>query len=275
MTPRLLVLLSILFPVGCGHADTAMAERPAVAQAPKPVLVVLSTVKTQTLADGSTRPTGFFLGEFYEVKKGLDAVGVPYVLATVGGAPPALDPESVNDKYWKEHPDWRDEAVAWFEHDAEVTTPLELAVAARDVDRFSGIVVPGGQGVMDDLLDDEDLHTLLIALGNDGRPVGLICHAPAVLGHLSQDHSPFEGRRVTSVSGFEEVYIERRVMGAKAKDRKIGRQLRKAGLKHRAAFPGSPHAVRDGNLVTSQNPFSGDAFVDLFVAALLESLPTS
>lgn len=125
---------------------------------------------------------------------------------------------------------------------------------------------------MTDLVENEDLHTLLLTLGDAGRPVGLVCHAPAILGHLPPERSPFEGRRVTSVSGFEELYIERIVMGSKATDRRIGRQLHRAGLRHRSAWPGSPHAVRDGNLVTSQNPFSGDVFVELYMAALREDL---
>ena len=258
--------------VGCTRHDRPPSDPhgPQTAAKGLPVVVVLSASRTQTLADGSTRPTGFFLNEFYEVKRGLDAAGVPYVLATVGGAVPALDPESVNEKYWTDHPQWRDEAVTWFEEAAEVRTPLELTEVARDPSAFSGVVVPGGQGVMGDLLHDADLHSLLIELGGAGRPVGLVCHAPAVLSQLPAGRSPFEGRRVTSVSAFEEVYIERVVMGAKATNRRIGRQLRRSGLKHRAAFPGRGHAVRDGNLVTSQNPFSGEAFVELYVAALAE-----
>lgn len=272
MTLRWLFPLSIAVVPACGHADTSVSPQRVATESTAPVLIVLSTADTQTLADGTTRKTGFFLNEFYEVKRGLDAVGVPYVLATVGGAPPALDPESVHEKYWKGHPSWRSEAIAWFEDDPEVGTPVDLAVAARDPGAYAGIVVPGGQGVMTDLLEDPSLHGLIVALGTRGAAVGLVCHAPAVLGRLPQESSPFEGRRVTSVSRLEEVYIERRVMGAEALDRRIGRQLRKAGLRHRAAFPGSAHAVRDGNLVTSQNPFSGDAFVELYVAALRESL---
>lgn len=235
------------------------------------MLIVLSAASTQTLADGTTRPTGFFLNEFYEVKKGLDDAGIPYVLATVGAAQPSLDPESRDEKYWEDTPSLRAEAIAWFEHAPEVSAPMSLAEAARDPSAFSGVVVPGGQGVMTDLLDEPDLHELLLTIGDAGRPVGLVCHAPAVLSRLPAERSPFEGRRVTSVSGVEEVYIERVVMGAKATDRKIGRQLRRAGLRHRSAWPGSSNAVRDGNLVTSQNPFSGHEFVELYLDALREA----
>lgn len=269
MKTRWLLVLSLLL-TGCAHADRSQSPVAPLSET-RPVLIVLSAASTQTLANGATRPTGFFLNEFYEVKKGLDGAGVPYVLATVGGRPPSLDPESREEKYWDDDPALRKEAIAWFEGDPEVSAPIALADATRNPSAFSGIVVPGGQGVMTDLLDEPDLHELLLALGEAERPVGLVCHAPAVLSRLPPERSPFEGRSVTSVSGVEELYIERVVMGAKATDRRIGRQLRRAGLKHRAAWPGSSNAVRDGNLVTSQNPFSGHAFVELYLGALREA----
>lgn len=269
MKNRWLLVLS-LFLAGCAHADRSQPPVAPLVEA-RPVLIVLSAASTQTLANGATRPTGFFLNEFYEVKKGLDDAGVSYVLATVDGRPPSLDPESRDEKYWEDAPRLREEAIAWFEEDPEVSTPMPLHDAARNPGAFSGIVVPGGQGVMTDLLDEPHLHELLLALGHAERPVGLVCHAPAVLGRLPSERSPFAGRSVTSVSRVEELYIERVVMGAKATDRRIGRQLRRAGLKHRAAWPGSSNAVRDGNLVTSQNPFSGHAFVELYLGALREA----
>ncbi|MEM6290570.1 MAG: DJ-1/PfpI family protein [Myxococcota bacterium] len=249
-------------------ADPGRAATPESTPA-RPVLVVLSAASTQTLADGTTRATGFFLNGFYEVKRGLDGAGITYRVATPQGRRPALDPESLNEKYWASHPEWRDEAVHWFEHAAEVQNPQDLRVAATTPEAFSAVLVPGGQGVMVDLLRNASLHSLLLDVGRSKRPIGLVCHAPAVLAELPKDTSPFVGRRVTSVSNIEELYIERVVMGARARDRKIGRSLRRAGLRHRAAFPGRSNATRDGNLVTSQNPFSGDAFVELFLAALV------
>ena len=76
------------------------------------------------------------------------------------------------------------------------------------------------------------------------------------------------GAVVTSVSRTEEMFIETFVMGAKAQVRRIGRQLEHAGYRHTSRFPGRAHAVRDCNLVTSQNPFSSEAFNRHFLAAL-------
>lgn len=59
-------------------------------------------------------------------------------------------------------------------------------------------------------------------------------------------------------------------MGARARVRGIGGQLDEHGLRHQTAFPGSSNAVRDCNLVSSQNPFSGDQFNGLFLEALAD-----
>jgi putative intracellular protease/amidase len=98
--------------------------------------------------------------------------------------------------------------------------------------------------------------------------VGLICHAPALLTRLPADASPFGGRLVTSVSGLEEFFIETFIMGGRARDRGIAAQLERRGLRYSGAFAGRGHAVRDCNLVTSQNPYSGAAFGAHYLAAL-------
>jgi putative intracellular protease/amidase len=75
---------------------------------------------------------------------------------------------------------------------------------------------------------------------------------------------------VTSVSGVEEWFIETFVMGARAQTRGIGAALRAAGFRYASAFPGRAHAVRDCNLVSSQNPFSGAPFERLLLDALAD-----
>jgi putative intracellular protease/amidase len=230
------------------------------------ILFAVSAAREQTIADGSKRATGTFLGEFYEPYLALTRQGHQVAFATVGGAAPAIDPESLDDDYWDE-PSERDAAHRFIATSAAWREPMSLSRARADALAFDGLVVPGGQGVMVDLLDDPDLHALLRHFGERQMPVGLVCHAPALLTRLSSPHG-FEGRAVTSVSGFEEFYIETFVMGADAKIRGIGDRLEDAGYEHDAAFPGSENALRDCNLVTSQNPFSTARFSELYLEAL-------
>ncbi len=70
--------------IGSLWLGATLAAGPGRATTPtRPVLVVLSAASTQTLADGTTRATGFFLNEFYEVKRGLDGARITYRVATL------------------------------------------------------------------------------------------------------------------------------------------------------------------------------------------------
>jgi putative intracellular protease/amidase len=231
------------------------------------VLFVLTGADTQVLANGRARTSGYFLGEAYEAWRSIVDAGYSVEIATPDGTTAPVDPESLDPKYWRAHPQWRAEAIAWTREHPPLQRPLDLDDALARRDRYVGLVVPGGQGVMTDLVHDPRLHALVAGLGQDGRAIGLVCHAPAILGRLPRGHR-LVGRRVTSVTGFEEFYIERFVMRGRARERAIGRSLRRLGYRYRHAGPGRPFAIRDGNLVTSQNPFSGDAFARHYLEAL-------
>jgi putative intracellular protease/amidase len=270
-TQVLLALLLALALLGasCASAPTYRAEFPSapVAQPAGQVLVVLTAAGEQPLADGSKRPTGYFLNELYEPYRALAGAGYEVVVATPGGRPAPIDPESLDVKYWPSA-EALAEARASLARLPQLTAPLTLAQARASAEQYQGLLVPGGQGVMVDLLDDRDLHALMTAYARSHRPIGLICHAPAILARLAAPRRIAPRARLTSVSGFEEWYIETFVMGKKAKVRGIGDLLDDAGYRHESAFPGRSKAVRDCNLVTSQNPFSGEDFNEQYLSAL-------
>ena len=88
---------------------------------------------------------------------------------------------------------------------------------------------------------------------------------------IPKDENPFIGYKVNSVTGFEEFYIETFIMKGKPKNRKIARQLKKLGLEWERGGQGKSFAIRDRNVVSSQNPYSGDKFNELFLNLLEES----
>lgn len=228
--------------------------------------MLASAAPTQTLADGSTRKTGTFLGELYEPYQTLLRARHEVTLATVGGASVAIDPESLKERYW-ERAEQLAAAQRFVATSAEVRAPLALDEALARAEDFQGLVIPGGQGVMVDLLDNADVHALLARFAAQDRPIGLVCHAPALLTRLKQP-GRLARREVTSVSRLEELFIETFVMGEEARVRGIGDSLQEHGYRHSAGFPGSSFAVRDCNLVTSQNPFSTGEFSRLYLRAL-------
>lgn len=238
-------------------------------EARRPILFLLSSTGTQTLRNGKERRTGTFLSEFYEPYSALIQDGYGAVIATPRGENVAIDPEGMLPKYWESEKQ-REDALEFSKSDPTFLHPIDFELALDRVNEWAGLVLPGGQGIMTDIVPNPLAHELVLELTRQDKPVGLICHAPALLKHLPREENPLLGRSVTSVSPFEEFYIETFVMGGKALDRRIGRQLRQAGYDYDSALPKADHAIRDGNLVTSQNPFSGSAFEREFREALLE-----
>jgi putative intracellular protease/amidase len=246
--------------------QAAHAYTPLPADERARVLFVLTAASEQQLRNDKRRKTGYFLSEFYEPYQALRRLGHELAIATPEGAPPLIDPEGLEDDYWTDV-SMREEAKAFVERDAALRSLLTLEQALESADDWDGLVIPGGQGVMVDLYPNDTLRQLITRLGASGKAVGLICHAPALLVRLGPE-GPFRGREVTAISGLEEFYIETFVMGGEAQVRKIGNLLEANGYDYDAAFPKSDHAVRDCNLVTSQNPFSGEAFINEFIPAL-------
>lgn len=123
---------------------------------------------------------------------------------------------------------------------------------------------------MVDLIYDKNIPTLLKHFAKEKKPTGLICHAPILITTIPKTENPFVGFKTNAVSPLEEFVIEKFIMKGKPKNRKIARKLKKLGLKYKRRLPKSNFAVKDRNLVTSQNPYSGEAFNALFLQALSE-----
>jgi len=242
----------------------------ALAQS-KTILFVLSVADTLELNNGKKlRQTGVFLNELYLPYKEISNAGYNVVFATPDGIPATIDNESINDKYWKDMLRVKKEALSFIKENNEFNNPITLKKAIESKKDYIGLVIPGGQGLMIDLAHNKNIPILLKHFAKEKKPTGLICHAPSLILTIPKEENPYIGFKVNSVSPFEEFVIERFIMKGKPKSRKIARRLRKLGLKYKRKFPKSNFAVKDRNLVTSQNPYSGTAFNKLYLEALLE-----
>jgi len=251
---------------------TAMLTFQVTAKAqPQKVLFVLSAEDTLPLNKGKKeRQTGVFLNEFYFAYKAIISEGYAVDFATPEGKKPIIDQESLREGYWKEAPALKAEAVDFWETSASFSSPMSLSEAVDRTSEYIGLVIPGGQGLMVDLYYDAMLPILLEAFAVEKKAIGLICHAPALITTLPKENNPFAGYTVSSVSPFEEFYIEKFIMKGRPENRRIARQLQKTGLKYKSGWPGKGYAIRDRNLVSSQNPYSGAAFNEKFLPLLSE-----
>lgn len=146
-----------------------------------------------------------------------------------------------------------------------VTESVPLAgLKAAD---FDAVFLPGGHGVCGDFPDNKELIALVEEIAAAGKVVSAVCHGPMGLVNVKgPDGQPIvAGKKVTGFSDAEEYAVAKEKLVPfllEAKLRELG------GLYEKAAANWAEHAVRDGHLVTGQNPGSSKRTAELVVEAL-------
>ncbi|MFD7419269.1 type 1 glutamine amidotransferase domain-containing protein [Streptomyces californicus] len=225
-------------------------------------LFVVSAADRWTLRDGEVHPSGYWGEELAVPHKVFTEAGWDVTIATPGGKAPTLDRLSMSKTAgW---PSKLREVAAYLEGiDAELRRPRVLAEI--DPDEFDVVFYPGGHGPMEDLAVDPVSGALLTRFLASGKPLALLCHAPAAaFAARNEDGSwPFTGYRMTGLSNLEEKFNS---FGRKAiwllEDR-----LRESGAVYsKARLPLRPYVVVDRNLYTGQNPPSSESLAERVVA---------
>jgi putative intracellular protease/amidase len=150
-------------------------------------------------------------------------------------------------------------------------------VADLDVHAFDAIVVAGGQGPMFSFEQATALHRKFAAFYEAGKVAAALCHGVAVLRYakLSSGEYVAKGKTVTGFANVEEDFADDAVWGMGLLPRgthvmpwRIEDELKRLGANYIQAGLWRSFAVRDGNLVTGQQNFSGAETARLVVAAL-------
>lgn len=228
------------------------------------VLFVISAAKGWTLEDGSVHPTGYWAEEVAEPHRVFSEAGWDILIATPGGVPPTVDEISLG--LMGGLPGTRKKVEEYLKSISEqLNNPLSLdQVHEGDYDL---VFYPGGHGPMEDLAVDPVSGALLRARVNAGRPVALLCHAPAaVLAAKNEDGSnPFAGKKMTGFSNAEEKV---NAFAHKA-TWYLQDELEKAGIEYeKALVPFTSRVVVDGAVYSGQNPQSATALAETIVKEL-------
>ncbi|NQX91768.1 MAG: DJ-1/PfpI family protein, partial [Flavobacteriales bacterium] len=158
------------------------------------VLFVMSEADTLLLNKAEKkRQTGVFLNEFYMTYKAIAENGFSVDFATPTGKRPTIDQESLDDDYWKDHENLKEEAISFWNNDPQFQLPMTLEQASNRTDEYIGLVIPGGQGLMVDLINHKNIPLLLRSFAESNKAIGLICHAPALISTFNAAENPFEG----------------------------------------------------------------------------------
>lgn len=227
------------------------------------ILIVLSAADSWTRADGSAYATGVWAEELVDIDETFAEAGVAVDIATPGGVRATIDPHSVNPEIVGQ--DNADRFLAYLrsiEH--RMATPLALADVVTD--RYDAIVIPGGHGPVEDLHQDADMGRVLSEAERASTIIAPVCHGQAAL-LAAQDGDGkwlFAGRRMTAFSDEEEVEFGT----ADNAPWLLADTLRQRGARYEQGPNWQPFLVRDGNLLTGQNPASSKPLADAVVAAL-------
>jgi putative intracellular protease/amidase len=122
-----------------------------------------------------------------------------------------------------------------------------------------------------------DLHRKFVEFYEAGKIAAALCHGVAVLKYakLSSGEPLAKGKTVTGFANVEEDFADEAVWGMGALPRgkhlmpwRIEDELKKLGANYVQAGLWRGFAIRDGNLITGQQNFSGTETANLVIEAL-------
>ncbi|SET50888.1 Putative intracellular protease/amidase [Salinibacillus kushneri] len=214
----------------------------------KKVLMVITNHTTIT----DDHKTGLWLEEFAVPYLVFKEQGYDVKVTSIEGGEVALDPNSIEEK------------AEWKEAEEELKNTAKLT--KEDAEGFDAIFLPGGHGAMFDFPNNETLQYVLQQFAEEDKVIGSVCHGPAGLVNATyEDGTPLvKGKKVSAFTDDEEKEMQLDLHMPFLLESK----LREKGANFVSGENWTDHSVRDGNLVTGQNPQSSKSTAEKVVKAL-------
>lgn len=217
------------------------------------ILFVVTGASYWTLRDGHRHPTGYWAEEFVAPYTAFTEAGHEVTVATPGGVVPRVDTRSLRPEMAGGAQKARQE-----EEVMERADELRWPIALKEVrlEDYDAVYYPGGHGPMQDLAFDADSGKLLVEALASGKPLAVVCHAPAALlaTRDAEGNSPFVGYRITGYTNDEEEAVG---LASRAKWL-MEDEVTKLGVEFCRGPIWQPYTVVDRNLYTGQNPASAE-----------------
>jgi len=207
--------------------------------------------------------TGFWLEEFAAPYYAFIDAGADVTLASPKGGKPPLDPTSNEDEH-------QTESTRRFQDDEVAKRALTNTRKLSDIDPddFAAVFYPGGHGPLWDLSGNKASIDLIRAMLESGKPVGAVCHAPAVLTEVTGANGGYvvSGRRVTGFTNTEEEAVGLTGVVPFL----VESRLKQRGGQFGRGDDWASHVEVDGLLVTGQNPASSAPAAEAMIRMLEE-----
>lgn len=240
--------------------SVAVCAQPAQADtkpttAGKILLIVTNHGKMGT----TDKPTGYYLSEVTHAWVRFRDAGYDVEFASPKGGVAPMDPTSFklddadNKRFWSDRKNV--EALA--------ATKALSAVNAAD---YKAIYFAGGHGTMWDLPDSADVQNIIRETYEAGRIVSAVCHGPAALVNVKLTNGKYlvEGKALATFTDNEETSVGLE----KVVPFMLETKLRERGAQVKTAPNQQKNVVKDGHLVTGQNPASAHGVAEEVIKLL-------
>lgn len=202
------------------------------------------------------RKTGLWLSELSEPYWIFREAGHGVDIASIQGGAPPIDPRSGSDRTLPGRLRNDEAALRAFNE--------SICVDCINPRPYVALFLAGGHGALWDFPKSESLRGILERAAADGKPIGAVSHGPAGLLGVRVDDQPLVvGRRLTAFTDEE----EERAGWAAHVPYSLGQRLKADGAQFQPGAAYRSRAVRDGGLVTGQNPASAEATARLLLEA--------
>ena len=225
--------------------------------------ILFITTSHRELGD-TGKPTGVWLQELTTPYYIMKDAGCRVTICSIRGGSVPVAPGSEGS------PGSRPGSVERFLNDADATAELHRSLPVHDarIEEYDAVFLPGGHGTMWDLPVDKSLARLLTEAERQQKVIAAVCHGPAgLIGVKRGDGFPLvAGKRISAFTDSE----EKAVGLAGQVPFLLESRLRELGAVFESSEDFKPHAIRDGRLITGQNPASSELVAKHVVAALRE-----
>lgn len=220
-------------------------------------VVVIST-SADALGD---HPTGLWAEELVAPYYHFKQHGYEVIIASIKGGEIPFDDTSLNPPYLTKE-------CEKFLLDDEVMPKVENSVVFTSVpvEDVDAVFLPGGHGTCVDFPNNQELADYCSKAWAAGKVLAAVCHGPEGLVNVKDESGEpvVKGKKVTGFSNKEEYAVALE----KAVPFLLEDRLKELGGEYSSVDNWQPYAIKDGRLITGQNPGSSLKVAELIVEAL-------
>lgn len=205
--------------------------------------------------------TGFWLEEFATPYYNLLDKGVKITVASPKGGKSPIDPRSKKESS-------QTDATKRFLNDKDSQYIINNTMKLENIkaDDFDAVFYPGGHGPLWDLAENETSINLIEQFNKQGKPMAFVCHGPGVLKDVKNTEGEplVKGKKVTGFTNTEEEAADlSNVVPFKVED-----MLKENGGIYSKTDNWNAKVIKDGNLITGQNPASSKQIAEKLYESL-------